>query len=74
MSNFRPVKVIRIGSGNGVLIPAAVCRDLLIHRGDYLNFWVASGDMFFCRKIEVVNKDDIGEHRNPAYPIIQNDE
>ena len=71
MDNFRPRKVVIIGTGLGISIPAVVCRDLKIFRGDYFNMLVVDEDTIKFRRMKVVPENNTGEQVDILVPIIR---
>jgi len=47
-------KIIKVGDSLGLIIPAVVCRDLDIDRGDFFEIAVYDRDVLFARRVKVV--------------------
>ena len=56
MDLFRkPIKVIRVGINLAIILPAQVCRDLEIYRGQFLVMRIWSERVIVLEKLETVS-------------------
>lgn len=69
----RFVKVIRVGTSLALCIPAQVCRDLVIRRGEYFDLLISDRDTMVARRIKIAPEGVFGEARDINIPI-QKDE
>ena len=54
----KPVKVVRIGTQTGFLLPVMLAHDLGIVRGDFLEILVGPNDEIILKKIKVVRENE----------------
>lgn len=70
MADVRPIKIIKVGSSLAIILPAPICRDLGINRGDYFDLAIGGPDIVVIQKIDitrqgefkVINEDDSVEN------------
>lgn len=62
MEQLRVQKVIRVGSSNAVVLPAAICRAMKIERGDQVAFGVYEHNTIQIRKL---SNDELRAMRPP---------
>ena len=56
MDLFRkPIKVIRVGRNLAIILPAQVCRDLEIYRGQFLVMRIWSEKAIILQRLETVD-------------------
>ena len=67
----RPVRIIRIGDCTGFIIPAQVCRDLNIRRGDYFDLVISDLNTMVVQRLKIVREGEFGEARDNKLPIIK---
>ena len=54
-----PSKIIKVGNSLAIVIPAQICRDLEIRRGDFLEITVGSRYEIILQKIKVVREGEL---------------
>ena len=64
MKQTRYYKIIRVGEGIGVKIPAGVARELNLKRGDYLDLAIVDKDTIIARRLKVVAYDNFEERED----------
>jgi hypothetical protein len=73
MYTQRFAKVYRLTVGLGLRIPTEVCRDMVIHRGEYFRVEVINKDTLILTRVVFVPAGTIGETRNNNLPVIKNE-
>ena len=67
---IRLTKIIKVGSSLAFVIPAYVCRELLLRRGDYLDLVISDQDTIIAKRLKVVGGDNFEERQSSALPKI----
>lgn len=70
---FRPIKVLKVGSSLGIVLPVEICEELNIHRGEFFAVRVTDVQTIFLRRINSVEFGDIGPVRDKNLPVIKHD-
>lgn len=71
ITNLRPRKVISTGTALAITLPASVCRELSIRRGDYFDLVIGDRDTIIAQRIKIVRSEEFGEGRDPSLPVIK---
>ena len=69
-----PCKIIKVGDSLALIIPAQVCRDLEIRRGDYFELTIRDRDLMVARRLKILTEENFGEARETNLPIVHHDE
>ena len=67
-----PIKIVNIGGSTGFIIPAQVCRELGIRRGEYFDLVISDPNTMVARRLKIVAEGEFGEARDNKLPIIKN--
>ena len=68
-----PVRVIKVGDSLALIIPAPVCRDLKIRRGDFFDLLIGDSETIVARRLKVVAEDKFEGARDSDLPIINHE-
>ena len=69
-----PIKIIRVGTGLGIIIPAIILRGLEIRRGDYFSMVIGDQRSIIMQRVKVVPEGELGEARDNSLPVVKNAE
>ncbi len=58
-----------LGGSLVIAIPATICRELSIHRGDYFDLCIGADNIIIAQRIKIVRRGEFGEVRDPNLPV-----
>ena len=71
IKQIRPRKVVVVGTALAITLPADVCRELSISRGDYFDLVIGDRDTIIAQRIKIVARGEFGEGRDLSLPVIK---
>ena len=66
-------RIIRVGHSLALIIPASVCRDLDIRRGEYFDLLISDRSKIVARRLKIIAFGEFGEERDSSLPVIKDE-